>query len=192
MTNATTGFAIAFIGDIICQSYVQNMHTSTDKDAGLSRGVTLDNDKESKMNWLRDSQFTNIDYHRAFIMGGIRAIIIVPFILVWYPFLARIGPGNSIPSIIRRVCVDQTFGSPIVIGLVLGANSLIMNGNIEFDILVKDGQLAWVKGLQYWPFIHAVNFSLFPLHHQALVAHIASIYWNAILSYYSNDSQARK
>ena len=166
-TNATTGFTIAVGGDLLCQYYEQKY------------------DKR-RHNHFETSPFI-IDYSRALQMGVIRAIVIVPFITMWYPFLVYASPGKTPFRIFGRVFIDQLFGSPTVVSLVFASNAIIHqdSSTVFLQRLFSQGPSAWIVGLQYWPFIHTINFGFIPLKHQALVAHIASIYWNAILSYYS-------
>jgi hypothetical protein len=168
-TNATTGFTIAAAGDVVCQYYEQKLDKTRIKSAESIEISAV------KYDWIR-----------ALEMGVIRAVVIVPFITVWYPFLIYACPGSTIPRIIGRVAIDQSIGSPSVIVLVFVSHACLHGDPwSSIDRIYKQGGNAWAAGLQYWPFIHTINFGLVPLRHQALVAHVASLYWNAILSYYS-------
>lgn len=181
LTNAVTGFTIAVAGDIACQYYEQKYDAS--------RSVRFHTD--DLISDKDDKGKVNIYLRRAIEMGGIRAVVIVPFIMVWYPFLVRACPGTSLPRVLGRVCIDQALGSPIVIGLVFLSNG-ILQGDIPTSIhrIRTQGLYAWWAGLHYWPIVHTFNFGLVPLQHQALFAHVASLYWNAILSYYSNKGES--
>ena len=132
--------------------------------------------------------YIKIDWKRTFDMGLIRASVITPFIYYWYPYVARISPGKQIINIIGRITVDQLFGSPFVILLVFTARTILSNNSLDYLINKMKDQFfpTWKAGLMYWPFIHSITFGIMPQKHQALWAHFASLYWNAILSYYSS------
>jgi len=176
VTNAITGFTLAVVGDITCQFYEH-------KYLSHKSNKNIDN-KNSTIYSNRFDMFVN--YNRSLEMGAIRAVVIVPFIMFWYPFLTKINPGKSLSNVVGRVIIDQLIGSPIVISLVFMSNGCI-HGNIfeSIDKIKTQGLIVWYTGLRYWPVVHCFNFGLVPLQHQALFAHFASIYWNAILSYYT-------
>ena len=96
--------------------------------------------------------------------------------------------------VLGRVVLDQLMGSPTVIWLVFTSNAIIHGDSLElyWHRLVHQGPQAWKAGLQFWPFVHTINFGFVPLKHQALVAHVGSLYWNFILSYYSYVPEADK
>lgn len=176
-TNATTGFTIAAAGDIICQYYEQKYDTKS-----ITKSTTK-----------ADTQHVKYDWARVFEMGLIRAAVIVPFITVWYPFLVYASPGSSFVRVLGRVVIDQSIGSPTVVALVFVSHACYIGDPLSsINRIYSQGGYAWAAGLQYWPFIHTFNFGLVPLRHQALVAHLASLYWNAILSYYSNREDRSK
>jgi hypothetical protein len=158
----TMGFILATVGDIGCQ-------------------MIEDNKK-----YIND-----LDMTRSIKMGLIRAFAISPFIHVYYPWLERISPGKSAFRVLSRVVLDQIVGSPIVIIIVLGVNSFISKTEDQSSAAIMGDKFlnAWRKGVQFWPFIHSINFSFVPLPHRPLVAHFASIYWNYVLSYYANSRQ---
>lgn len=158
LVNTTTGFVIAFTGDFLSQNYFEH-----------------------------NNQKFNIP--RALEMGCIRAVVITPFVQWWYPFLAYLSPKTTVIGVAKRICIDQCFGSPLVIALVFTVKSII-NGDYK-DIKRKiDDRFwdTWISGVRFWPVIQFVNFGFVPLRHQLLVAHVASVYWNAVLSYNVNFS----
>ncbi len=65
ITNATTGFLIATIGDIYCQKYFEK------------KKVTDNAKPEVTESW---------NVRRSVEMGLIRAFVITPFILFWYSY----------------------------------------------------------------------------------------------------------
>ena len=124
-------------------------------------------------------------------MSTIRCFVITPFILFWYRTLIRVAPGTAWIQVFKRILIDQTLGAPIVILLVFVSNAIFHQESwIELRQRIQDkGWITWIKGMQYWPFVHLINFGMLPLSYQPLFAHFASVYWNAVLSYYSNFPQ---
>jgi protein Mpv17 len=165
ITNSITGFCIATIGDALCQRYFDNnKHQETGKPL--------------QQTW---------DVRRSLELGLIRATVITPFIHFWYPFLERASPGFTIFRVAGRVLIDQSIGAPITISMVFIAHS-VMKGDLAGSMRKLRHQFidTYTTGLRYWPIVHSINFSVVPLMHRSLFAHCASVYWMAVLSYYSN------
>ena len=159
--NCGCAFVIAISGDFACQKYISRNH-------------------------LEDFKF---DYFQAIRMGLIRSCTIAPFIHFYYPWLNSLLPGYNMVRVCGRVALDQIIGTPIVVCMVFTVNALI-EGTFwaKQPVITKEKFFgAWLRGVCYWPFIHSINFRFTPLHHQPLVAHIASIYWQAVLSFYANE-----
>lgn len=162
LTNCTLGFAIATAGDYLSQKYFEQPSTA------------------DKFVW---------NGSRSVDMGIVRATVITPFIMQWYPILVRLCPGGTVLRVAGRAALDQCIGSPVVICLVFLANSLLSKTVPTLPRRLEEQFYpTWKTGLNYWPFVHMINFGFVPLAHQPLVAHFASIYWNAVLSYYSNKA----
>lgn len=160
ITNSATGFIVAGAGDALCQRYFEQ-----------------DKPEESKP----------IDKRRVLEMGLIRAAVITPFTLNWYTMLAKIAPGSTLLSALKRVVVDQAIGSPIVISLVFIAKAVFIGDALSAkDTIQRHLGPTWLVGLQYWPIMHTINFRFVPLLYQPLYATFASLYWNAVLSFYAN------
>jgi hypothetical protein len=78
-------------------------------------------------------------------------------------------------------------GAPVSILLTFAAAAVLQNKLQEFPERVREHLLpTWKTGAMYWPFVHSLNFKFVALHHQPFVAHAASLWWNAVLSYRSN------
>lgn len=162
LTNGATGIIIAAAGDYASQKYFE-------KDL------------------LPEPEQFVWNAKRSIDMGILRAVVITPFVLAWYPFLARISPGQTPMGVLGRIALDQAIGSPLVISLVFAGNALLSNTLSSLPNTFKQQFFTtWLTGAKYWPFVHCVNFGFVPLTHQPLFAHVASVYWNAVLSYYAN------
>lgn len=197
VTNCIVGTCIAIIGDIGCQKFeqkylnipFQNKVEIIEKEPSSFNKLISSFPTLKEYYDIFDEELNTINTRRTLEMGFIRGTTITPFILFWYPTLLRLCPGTSVPRVLGRVLLDQVTGGPVCLFLIFLVKSAIAGHSLkECEELIKSNYYtAWYKGLQYWPFIHIVNFGFVPLRHQPLVAHFASIYWNAVLSYYANN-----
>ena len=179
LTNCITGFFIAMAGDVLCQRYFE------------SRKLTIvtpiiDSGNSNHLSPVSQPTF-NVDKLRAIEMGVIRALLITPVTQYWYTVLQWAFPGTTVIQIVCRVMLDQAIGSPVVISLVFLAKS-ILHAEPSTVVDKVQGNLynTWYCGLQYWPVMHFINFKFVPILYQPLYASIASLYWNAVLSYFAN------
>lgn len=173
-TNCITGFIVATIGDVACQQYVE-------KPCNMSNSSMISNTSIVEK---------GVDAKRAIELGLIRASLVTPFCQWWYGFLQRLAPGNN--QVFKRVAIDSAIGSPVVICMVFVAKGLLL-GDLEVskDLLSNNLLKTWVAGLSFWPFVHTINFRFVPLMYQPLVGTVASLYWNVVLSYYSNKDNIK-
>lgn len=127
------------------------------------------------------------DARRTLELGVIRAFVMAPFLSVYFPWLNSLMPGASTPRVATRVLIDQCVGSPVSISMIFGAVCLLQATPEAFVPRVQQQLIpTWQAGAMYWPFVHAINFKFVPVAHQPLVAHAASLWWNAVLSYRAN------
>ena len=159
VTTSTAGFLIASSGDVACQR-------------------------------LFDDQGARpFDAKRTLDMGLIRAFVMAPLLQSYFPFLNWLVPGRTLPRVLLRVCADQVIGSPLTISLTFAAAGLLKGEPGEIMPRITSQMWpTWQAGASYWPFVHGLNFAFVPVHHQALVAHVMSVYWNMILSYRANKA----
>ena len=170
VTNCTTGFIVATAGDVLCQKYMEDNKAASGAES---------------MSSLAEER--RIDVRRALEMGLIRASIVTPFTQFWYGFLLRLAPG----SVLKRVIIDQAIGSPLVIAMVFSAKGILrLDLNASKDMITTNLVKTWITGLSYWPFVHAINFRFVPLMYQPTFATFASLYWNAVQSYYANKDES--
>jgi protein Mpv17 len=123
------------------------------------------------------------DARRTADMGVIRAVVMAPFLQLYFPFLARLVPGTTTPRALLRVLADQAIGSPVSISLTFAAASLLRGEPAAIVPRIRQ-ELAptWVNGAQFWPFVHFITFRFVPPAFQPLWTHCMSVYWNAVLS----------
>jgi Mpv17 / PMP22 family len=128
-------------------------------------------------------------FRRTMELAATRALFMGPFLTWYFPFLARLAPGTGTKQVVKRLAFDQMIGSPISItgtfmfvGLFQGKPETIVP-RIQEQLLP-----TMAAGACFWPFLHFANFKLVPVHHQALVAHTASLGWNAYISFQANTA----
>lgn len=177
-TNCLTGFIVASAGDVACQLYLEQPTQST---------IAPRFDDET----VPPQHNIKIDKVRAAEMGLIRASLITPFTQYWYKLLLSLSPRITMVSVLRRVAIDQAVGSPIVILMVFGAKAFLAGELTKLPTMVENNLFStWLCGFKYWSVMHSVNFRFVPLMYQPLFATAASLYWNAVLSYYSNTKRS--
>ena len=168
--NVCTGFLIAAIGDVAAQHYENQQKFSPESH--------------------QQPEIFEINVRRAIDLGMIRAVIIAPFISVWYPFLARRFPTN----LLAKIALDQSVGSPVVISTVFLCSAILRGEGAESCArrLREDFFATWCFSLQYWPLVHMITFGgLIPVTHQPLFAHAVSVPWNSVMSYYANKAKKK-
>lgn len=155
-TTCTAGLIIASVGDAACQRWFEPPGAA-------------------------------YDARRTLDMGLIRALVLAPLLHVYFPFLAWLVPGRTLPRVLLRVLADQALGSPATICLTFAASG-VLKGDVGGIPARVSSQLlpTMVSGAQYWPLVHTANFLFVPVGHQALVAHVMSVYWNMVLSFRAN------
>ena len=151
------GGAIAAVGDIICQSFLE--------------GRTIE----------------TIDTRRTGEMGIVRAFLMAPFLSWYFPALAAALPGTTWPRVALRVCADSAIGAPVTICGTFLATSILRGRPGEARARIEEQLIpTWRIGASFWPFVHLINFKYVPPHFQPIVAHFVSVPWNAVLSLRSN------
>lgn len=132
-------------------------------------------------------QKASLDVKRTVHMAAIRAFVVAPFVSWYFPWLNRLIPGSTMPRVLARVVADQFIGSPTTITMTFVGSALLQGKPETIPSRMREQLIpAWKNGVTYWPFVHSINFRFTPVHHQPLVAHVASLYWNAVLSYRAN------
>jgi hypothetical protein len=190
--NTVMGFCIASVGDIMCQyALVPKVGPGNSTFSSASTQVYIDkNMQESSL--IGGSVFI-WDRTQTLYMGMIRAVIVGPFIMKWYRILQYVKIGSAWVNFGCRLIIDTFIGSPTVVSLVMTANLFLRRNTvvpITCSEIVDNIRLrafeAWRFGLHFNPFIVGFNFAFVPPPHQALFAHVSSIFWNAVLSYHAN------
>lgn len=178
---------MASIGDVLCQfGFEAGAHERRRAALLAAGGATSDPDTDPQHAAAHAAPW-RYSWRRTLEMGIIRGVVLGPFLVYYFPFLSRLVPGTSWRAVLGRVAADQAIGAPVSITLVFVAAALLQ-GAPETALPRLQQQLVptWQLGASYWPIVHTLNFRFVPLPHQPFVAHAASLWWNAVLSYEAN------
>lgn len=177
-SSTSSSSSIALSSTTVPVSPVSTIHP--DHGHGISALVLGDNDDIAD-----DAELWNA--RRTVEMSVIRAVIMAPFLQLYFPWLSRLVPGTTMPQVFKRVLADQLIGAPVSISLIFLAAATIRGDPANVVPRIQEQLIpTWQNGASYWPFIHSLNFKFVPVMHQPVVAHIASIWWNVVLSYRAN------
>jgi hypothetical protein len=168
-TNFVTGACLAGLGDVLCQKIALRV---------AGGGKLFD-----ERNW---------DARRTLNISLIRACLIVPFIMFWYARLGQIFPGHDMAQRIQRVLLNEAVGGPVMITFVFVGNA-ILRGEWSLSGLYQRFRDEFFptlkKGVTYWPLVHFLGTFRLPVKHQPLFAHVASVYWNGVLSFHAHKAK---
>lgn len=129
-----------------------------------------------------DSPRAPYDAQRTLEMGVVR-VLLAPLLFVYFPALSRAVPGSSWPRVLTRVAIDQTIAAPVSIAVIFFASSAVKGRPLEAPQRLREQLLpTWWWGAHFWPFVHVLNFRFVPPRSQAMVAHVASVWWNVVIS----------
>lgn len=153
-TQAVQAGILMGLGDQIAQNFIE-----TD-----SKGV----------DFVRTMQFTGIGF---FISG--------PATRIWYGILDKHIGSKGTSVAIRKVICDQLLFAPTFIAVLLVTIGICQGKNIERLRIKLRNEYGDILKNNYklWPMVQLVNFSLVPLHYQALVVQSVALLWNSYVSY---------
>ncbi|GAX18761.1 protein Mpv17 [Fistulifera solaris] len=160
-TKSITSAIIAGIGDGACQYGQRN---------------------QSKWDVNRTGRF--------FVLGG---VLVGPLIHLWYGVLATYLPGTAVTTVIKRVILDQFVFTPFCLPAWLvslwtlertewigrpdaDARPLYEKLHQEAPALIQANWCFWIP-------VMTVNFGFTPVKYQVLFSNVASLLWNAYMSF---------
>uniref|UniRef100_A0A1I8A7V7 Mitochondrial inner membrane protein Mpv17 n=1 Tax=Steinernema glaseri TaxID=37863 RepID=A0A1I8A7V7_9BILA len=112
--------------------------------------------------------------------------VVAPLQTRWFPFLERnIVARRPKISPLKRVVVDQIFGAPFFNTTFLFTLALLEHRSVRTATHTARHQIGHVLVANYklWPFVQLFNFYLVPLHYRIILLQFVGIFWNAYISY---------
>ncbi|XP_062539290.1 mpv17-like protein 2 [Armigeres subalbatus] len=107
----------------------------------------------------------------------------------WYNFMDRRFPGRTLGIVLKKVLIDQTVASPIVIFLFFITLGVLRKATVDETIVeIKDKFIRlytaeWVV----WPPAQLFNFYLLPNRYRVLYDNTISLGYDVYTSYVIND-----
>ncbi|EKX48672.1 hypothetical protein GUITHDRAFT_151652 [Guillardia theta CCMP2712] len=173
-TKAVTSAAIAFAGDVFCQTVLERQ-TAQQWTGELSHM----NKTESKM------QVTTIDWKRLSNFTLLGGVLVAPTLHYWYGFLGRAVPGTNFAAAFKRVFLDQAFFAPSFIAVFISSVNAL-DGKSQEEV-VKSVQTHWgpsvINNWKLWIPAQFVNLWVVPPHLQVLFSNGVAVIWNMYLSW---------
>ncbi|XP_052865492.1 mpv17-like protein 2 [Anopheles cruzii] len=111
----------------------------------------------------------------------------------WYNFMDRRFPGRSFRLVLKKVLIDQTVASPIVIFLFFATLGVLRRSSWDgmcHEVREKFLRLytaEWVV----WPPAQIVNFYLLPTKYRVLYDNTISLGYDVFTSYVMNDNSTK-
>ena len=163
VTKSVTAGIIAFIADIVCQTYFPSPEDAKKPN--------------ERMNWRRTLNFT-------FLNG----VIVSPIMHYWYGFLSVRIVGTNLLAAVKRVAIDQSLFAPTIIPVFLGG-SLLLDGKADqiVDKLKNDWVDTVLSNYKLWIPAQLINFSVVPPPFRVLWANFIGFFWNIYLSKVANN-----
>ena len=107
----------------------------------------------------------------------------------WYNFIDHRLPGRSIRVVLKKVFVDQTVASPIVILLFFATLGVLKKATLEEtweevkDKAIRLYTAEWI----IWPPAQIINFYILPTKYRVLYDNTISLGYDVYTSYVIND-----
>jgi protein Mpv17 len=163
-TKCITAALIAFVADIVCQTYFPS-------DEKLKEKPPLE-----RIDWQRNFNFTLLN-----------AVGIPPLTHYWYGYLSTRIVGDTFAAALRRVFFDQALFAPFLIGSLFSSN-MALKGEVDGipDKLRNDLPGTMLSNYIVWIPAQILNFRYVPPQLRVLWANFVGFFWNIYLSSAAN------
>ncbi|XP_053685939.1 mpv17-like protein 2 [Sabethes cyaneus] len=106
----------------------------------------------------------------------------------WYNFMDRRFPGRTLKIILKKVLIDQTVASPIVIFLFFTTLGVLRKASVEETISEMKDKFARLYAAEWvvWPPAQLFNFYLLPTKYRVLYDNTISLGYDVYTSYVMN------
>ncbi|XP_020299403.1 protein Mpv17 isoform X2 [Pseudomyrmex gracilis] len=135
-------------------------------------------------NFIENNSKT-IDFIRTMKFAGIGLFISGPATRIWYGILDKYIGSKGHSVAIKKVVCDQLLFAPTFLAVLLVIIGLSQGKDIERLKIKMSNEYndILINNYKLWPMVQLVNFSLVPLHYQALVVQSVALLWNSYISY---------
>ncbi|OMJ23315.1 Protein SYM1 [Smittium culicis] len=181
LTLSVTNGALAAAGDVVAQKFTGN---DLDEIEG----------KKASHDFSQTARF--------FLYG----FMFAPISYKWYSILSHRFPMKPVVGnmkrklgmdewkvVSKRVMADQFLFAPLAVGMFIGTMGVLERKNFtQIKQNFKDRYIVnLAAGYFLWPAVQIVNFSIIPLIYRVPFTGLASLFWNAFLSF-SNSKTSFK
>lgn len=129
---------------------------------------------------------------RFFFLGG---VLVGPLIHAWYGLLATYLPGNAVSTVVQRVALDQFVFTPfclpawlVSLWILEHTSWLGKDKQLDDERTIPTKLYEMAPGIiqanwSFWIPVMSVNFGFVPVKYQVLFSNVASLLWNAYMSF---------
>lgn len=128
------------------------------------------------------------DKRRTLNIALVRFFFAMPWILFWFPILQQASPGTDHVSVAKRVLLDLSVGTPMMV-LIVFFGTALLSGQLFQDpaksvaLFRQQFWATYKKGASFWSWFHFFITYRAPEIYRPLVSTLGGAYWNAVLSY---------
>ncbi|XP_065080888.1 mpv17-like protein 2 [Ochlerotatus camptorhynchus] len=107
----------------------------------------------------------------------------------WYNFMDRRFPGRTLGIVLKKVLIDQTVASPIVIFLFFATLSVLRKASLDETIQEMKDKFIRLYTAEWvvWPPAQLFNFYLLPTKYRVLYDNTISLGYDVYTSYVINE-----
>ncbi|XP_031383701.1 protein Mpv17 isoform X1 [Punica granatum] len=177
LKQALTAGSLALAGDTIAQ-----VRERWRRRKQLHRGAVPESDSTEAEDVLQ-ILFSEHDWLRSLRMTSYGFLFYGPGSYLWYQYLDRSMPKQTIQNIMLKVLLNQIVLGPCVIAVVFAWNNLWQGKLSQLpDKYQKDALSTLLFGFRFWIPVSAINFWVIPLQARVAFMSLGSIFWNFCLS----------
>ncbi|XP_055551182.1 mpv17-like protein 2 [Wyeomyia smithii] len=106
----------------------------------------------------------------------------------WYNFMDRRYPGRALQTVLKKVLIDQTVASPVVILLFFATLGILRKASLQETINEMKDKFARLYAAEWvvWPPAQLCNFYLLPTKYRVLYDNTISLGYDVYTSYVLN------
>ncbi|KAJ8973608.1 hypothetical protein NQ317_010045 [Molorchus minor] len=154
---------------------VQSIQTGLIMGIGdLAAQTVIENKPLEKVELLRTAQFV-----------ALGTGLVGPILTAWYKFLSKTIGDTGKAAVLKKVAADQLIFAPNFIVVFITTLNMLQGKNLEnvkkeLSSKYKD---ILITNYKVWPAVQILNFYLVPLHYQVLFVQTVAVFWNAYMSW---------